>query len=334
VLVSALVGDAAFPTRAEAGPDASDTDAARRARTAVTVGSRKVTVGELEDRLAGIPPFQLATFGGSKDAVVRAFVEQVLVRDLVLAEGAQTRGLDKEVPTKQLVERSLSSATLRHARGALTSAAAIPEADVARYYDENRSRFDSPERINVWRILAKTRDEAVSVIDAAKRDSSVAKWTDLARDHSIDKATNMRGGNLGFLAPDGSSNEAGVKVDPAIVKAAQAVKDGEIAAQPVSEGTAFAVVWRRGTVAANRRSVAEASAQIRAALFRERTETAEKKLIADLRAKEVKEVNEGLLGLVELRPFDAGLSLPRATTLPSSRPPSPTVPPSARRAPP
>ncbi len=290
---------------------ASDADIARRSKVVLTVATRSVTVGELEDHLAGIPTYQITTFGASREAVARAYVEQVLARDLVLAAGSEKRGLDKELPTKQLLERALSSATLRKSRSAYPSAAAIPMEDVRRYYDENRSRFDSPERINLWRILCKTREEAVTVLETARREPTIAKYNDLARDHSIDKATNMRGGNLGFVGPDGASNEAGVKVDPALVKAAQAVKDGEIIPQPVAEGSWFAVVWRRGTVPANKRSVEESSAQIRAALFRERTETNEKKLIDDLRAKNVKEVNAGLLGIIELHPYDAGLGTPR-----------------------
>jgi peptidyl-prolyl cis-trans isomerase C len=299
----------AQPAAADAAAEAPD--AARRARVALTVGDRKVTVGEIEDHLAGIPPYQLATFGASREAIARAYVDQVLVRDLVLAAGAEQRGLDKELPTSQLLSRALSSATLRKTRTAYPSAAAIPIEDVRRYYDENRSRFDSPERINLWRILCKTRDEATTVLDVARREPTIAKYNDLAREHSLDKATNLRGGNLGFVGPDGASNEAGVKVDPALVKAAQTVKDGELVAQPVPEGTSFAVVWRRGTVPANKRTVEESSAQIRAALFRERTEAGEKKLIDELRAN-VKEVNAGLLGIVELRPFDAGLGTPRA----------------------
>jgi peptidyl-prolyl cis-trans isomerase C len=302
---------------ARAEPDASPAaaaspEAARRARVVLTVGTRKVTVGELEDNVAAIPPYQLSTFGASREAVTRAYVDQVLVRDLVLAGGAEQRGLDKQLPTSQLLTRALSSATLRKSRSGYASAAAIPEADVARYYEENRARFDSPERINLWRILCKTREEAATVLESARREPTIAKYNDLARDHSIDKATNMRGGNLGFVGPDGASNEAGVKVDPALVKAAQSVKDGELVTQPVPEGSGFAVVWRRGTVPANKRSVQESSAQIRSALFRERTESGEKKLIDDLRTKNVKEVNAGLLGLIELRPFDAGLGLPRS----------------------
>ncbi|MBX3191472.1 MAG: peptidyl-prolyl cis-trans isomerase [Labilithrix sp.] len=309
VLAAAM---AAGPTHAEPPPvDAaapSTDDPARRARTALTIGGRKVTVGEIEERMASIPPFQLATFGASRDEVVRAYVDQVLVRDLVLAAGAESSGLANRLPAKELLRRARSTATLRTIRGRYPSAAAIPMDDVQKYYDDNRSRFDSPERINLWRILCKTNDEATQVLEAARKEPTIAKYNELARDHSIDKATNMRGGNLGFVGPDGVSNEAGVKVDPALVKAAEGVKDGELVPTIVPEAGAFAVVWRRGTVPANRRTVEEATAQIRAALFRERTESAEKKLIDELKAKNVKEVNAGLLGIIELRPFDAGLS--------------------------
>ena len=285
----------------------------RRAKVALRVGERTVTVGELEDRLAGIPPFQLVTFGVSRDEIVRAYVDQILVRDLLLATGAEKRGLAKDVPTRHQLDRALSNATLRKAHAQYPSAAAIPLDDVKKYYDENRTRFDSPERVNVWRILVKTRAEADLVLEAAKKDPTPQKFNDLAREKSLDKATNLRGGNLGFLAPDGTSNEAGFKVDPEIVKAAQTVKDGEFVAAPVAEGPNFAVVWRRATVAPNKRTLEESTAQIRAAIYRERTEGSEKKLIDGLRAKNLKERNESLLGIIELRPFDAGLSLPRAS---------------------
>lgn len=309
----------ATSSASRAAPDASapsSDDAARRARVAIKVGSRSVTVGELEDRLAEIPPFQSATFGATKDEIVKAYVDQVIVRDLVLGVGAEQRKLDAELPTKHQLERAKSTATLRALRAELKSPAAIPMADVTKYYEENRSRFEAPERVNLWRILSKTREEAETVLASAKRELSIQKWSDLARDHSIDKATNLRGGNLGFIAPDGSSNEAGVKVDPGLVKAASAAKDGELVPQPVAEGEAFAVVWRRSTVPATKRTLDEAAAQIRATLFRERTETAEKKLIDELRAKNVRDVNADLLKIIEFPALDAGIGLPRS--IPSS----------------
>ena len=41
-------------------------------------------------------------------------------------------------------------------------------------------------------------------------------------------------------------------------------------------------------------------------------------LIDDLRKPNVKEVNEGLLGVIELRPFDAGVSLARSPGSPAT----------------
>lgn len=302
-------------------PAHAQTDAERRAKVVVRVGATAVTVGELEDRLAAIPPFQLRTFGPNKDAVVKKYLDDVVVRDLLLAGGAAQRDLAKEQPWEHQLKRLLSSAALRRVRSQLPSPEAIPIEDVKKFYDDNRSRFDSPERVNVWRILCKTRDEADAVLAQAKREPTIPKFNDLAREHSIDKATNLRGGNLGFLAADGTSNEAGLKVDAAIVQAASSVKDGEFVAQPIPEAAAFAVIWRRATVPANKRTLEESTAQIKTTLFRERTEAAEKKLIDDLRKKHLKEANVDLLKIVELGASDASLTIPRPLApRPSSRP--------------
>jgi peptidyl-prolyl cis-trans isomerase C len=174
-------------------------------------------------------------------------------------------------------------------------ASAISIDDVKKFYDDNRARFDAPDRLNLWRILCKSRDEAQTVLDAAKKDPTPKAFEALARDHSIDKASYLRGGNLGFIAPDGSSNEAGLRVDPAIPKAAASVKDGELVAQPIAEGENFAVIWRRGTIAASKRSLEDAAPQIRDTLWKERVEAAQTKLLEDLRAKNVRDVNEDLL---------------------------------------
>jgi len=321
-LAGALLASLAT-TSSHAAPEAgaaSAEDALRRAKIAVKVGPHTVTVGEIEDRLAEIPPFQAVTFGATRDEIVKAYVDQVIVRDLVLGAGAEQRKLDEAHPTRDQLQRARSTATLRALRtGELKSPAQIPMEDVKKYYEENRSRFDSPERVNLWRILCKTHDEAMTVIAAAKKDLTIPKFNDLARDHSIDKATNFRGGNLGFLAPDGVSNEAGLKVDPGLVKAASSVKDGELLPQPVPEGSGFAVVWRRTTVPATRRTLEEATAQIRSTLYRERTEAQEKKLIDELRAQHVRDVNADLLKIIEIPPFDAGVSLPRS--VPRAAPP-------------
>src|SRR5262249_34647596 len=147
-----------------------------------------------------------------------------------------------------------ADATLRALNVQVGTAASIPEADVRKYYDEHKSIYDAPDRINIWRILLKTKEDAEGVLADAKKDLTVQHWNQLARDKSIDKTTAMRSGNVGFVGTDGSSNEAGVRVDPAVVTAVKGVKDGELVPTVIADGDGFEVVWRRGTVGAAHRS--------------------------------------------------------------------------------
>ena len=292
-------------------PHAAD-DAARRAAAVAHVGPRTVTVGELETRLAVVPRFQLMTFGATPPDVARKFLDQIIVPEALLALGAEDTHVDQDPAVERQVERTLSNATMRATRNQIGLASAIPLDDVKGYFAANKDRFDMPERINVFRILCASRDEAQSVLDDAKKDGTLAKFTTLARDHSVDKATNLRAGNLGFVTPDGKSNEPGLTVDPAVVKAATALKDGEMASAPVPEGAAFAVVWRRGTVKALHKTFDEVSGQIRDIMWRDRKEKAEHELMARLRAK-VSDVNESLLGTFDV-PIDDGAMGPKKRT--------------------
>jgi peptidyl-prolyl cis-trans isomerase C len=277
-----------------------EAEKARRAAVVAKIGDRVVTTGELEDRLAVVPRFQLLTFGTTPDAVRRKFLDDVIVPEVLLAKAAEDAKIANTPAVEHQLLRANSNATMRAAREKLGKADGIPMEEVKRYYEANKAQFDTPERYAIWRILCKTREEAVSVLESAKKDATPQKFTELARDHSVDKATNMRGGNLGFLGVDGTSNEAGLKADPAIVRAALPVKDGEFVPNPVQEGPYFAVVWRRGTVGAMHRTAEDAKDQIQSALFKEKLEQANKKLIDDLRARDLHDYNPELVNVIDV----------------------------------
>ena len=131
------------------------------------------------------------------------------------------------------------------------------------------------------------------------------------------------------MGPDGQSNEAGVKLDVALVKAAATVKDGELVPEPVAEGASWAVVWRRTTVPATKRTLGEVSAQIKTTIYRERTEANEKKLIDDLRKTKVKDYDAEPLKIIEFPAFDAGLNLPRSVPAAPAVPTASSTPSSA-----
>ena len=276
-------------------------EAVRRALVVARVGpKRTVTVGDLEDRIAEMAPIQRAAYGRTPEAVRRRVLDEVVVPATLLALEADADHVAESQPTSYALDRVLSTAVMRAIRARIGAAAAIPFDEVRAYYDANRTRYDAPERYQVWRILCAKKDEAQSVLDEAKRDPTPAAFTRLARDHSQDKATYLRAGNLGFLTADGASNEPGLRVDPALVRAAQGVRDGELVPAPVAEGDGFAVVWRRGTIAAVKRSVDEVAAQIRDALWKAKLKTETDREIASLRASRLRDLNEGLLDGADL----------------------------------
>jgi peptidyl-prolyl cis-trans isomerase C len=232
--------------------------------------------------------------------VRRRFLMEVAIPEVLFALGAEAQKLDAQVRPAYDIERALSGATIRALRDRLGPASAIPMQDVQKYYDENRARYDTPERYQIWRILCKTREEAQGVLDQAKRDRTPKAFGELAREHSLDKATNLRDGNLGFVMPDGTSNEPGLRVDPAVVRAAQSVRDGEIVPAVVPEGEYFSVVWRRGTIPASHRTVDDVAASIRDGITKSRVKRETDKLLAELRAAKLRDLDESLLETVEL----------------------------------
>ncbi len=291
---------------------AQDAEAARRAAIVAHVGPKTITVGELEDRMAQVPPFQLRSFGTDPAVVRKKFLEDVMIVEVLQAQGAEARHLDGKIPTRFDLDRVRAQATLRAVRAQVGTPSTVSEADAKTYYEANKSQFDSPERINIWRIACTTREDALAVLGEAKKDLTLVHWNQLARDRSIDKATAMRGGNLGFVSPDGTSSEAGFRAEVSLVKAAASVRDGELVPEPVVEQTAFSVVWRRGTVGASHRSFEDVKDQIQATVYRQRVEAATKALLDTLRKRDLTEHSPEHLDGIEI-------SLPDAIVVPRKR---------------
>ncbi len=300
-LAAALIVAGTLLDRGETRAADVPTNAARRAGIVAHVGpTRTITVGELEDCILAMPTFQRATFGESPAAIRNRFLTDVAVRETLLSLGAEADGLSQKLPSAYAVDRARSSATIRAIRARIGPASSIPMEEVRGFYEANRARYESPERIQIWRILCATSEEAQTVLDLAAKDATPKNFSDLARDHSQDKATRLRAGNVGFVTEDGASNEPGLRVDPAVVHAAEGVRDGQLVMHPVPEGDSFAVVWRRGTLAASKHTVDDVALQIRDTLWAARVKSETDGLVSRLRASKLLGLNEALLDSVDL----------------------------------
>ncbi len=254
------------------------------------VGSQTVTAGELTKRLLSVPPFQLRAFGKTEEEIKRNFLERVMVRDLLLSQGSVDQKLDATETMEERVRATLRSAMVQQIR-LEAQANPISDEEVAKFYKDNEDKFRAPERFNVWRILVATKEDALKVVEETKKDNSAKRWSDLARERSMDKATNMRGGNLGYVSADGKTSDSMIAVDSAVMDRVKLLKDGELSTEPVKEGDKWAVIWKRQTMKAVERPLEQEATGIRQTIARQRVEQRMKALIEKGRTEQVKDLN-------------------------------------------
>jgi peptidyl-prolyl cis-trans isomerase C len=290
------------------------------------VGPRTITLADVDRRIAAVPPFQLRYFGKTLDEIRRKFVEEGLVREALLAEGAEAEHMRDLPEVADRIRTVLRNALLAQVRAEAASQGPATDEEVRAYYEANHDKYHAPPRVALWRILVATREEALDVIEKAKADLSPKNWNELARERSLDKVTGMRGGNLGFVAPDGTTSDPNLKADPVLVQAADKVQDAQLVPGPVQEGSQWAVIWRRQSMKAVDRPLELEAPSIRQILMHERTEKKVKALLEELRKKYVTEKNAELVDLVNVSGQGDLQTTRRPGTLPSSRRPAPGAP--------
>jgi peptidyl-prolyl cis-trans isomerase C len=299
----------------------SPADSAEKGDVAVTVGSSTMTVTEVERRLATVPYFQLDQFGKTPTEIRRGFVEKVLVPELLQVEEAKRRALQQSAATRARIRDALRRAVEAELKADANS---VSPDEIKAYYDENRHRFNTPRRIKLWRILVRDEALAKKIVSEVKGGEleAATRWNKRAREDSIDKSTSMRDGDLGFVMPDGQTEMPQLRVNAALFAAAEKVKDGELVPEPVKEGDHWAVLWRRGSLEAVNRSLAQEAPSIRQVLSRQKVATGVSELSKKLEGELVKGVSHELLSYVNVDPSGDVGSRQRPGVVPRHRPSS------------
>lgn len=268
---------------ADSAADPNPTEAA-----AVRVGTSTMTVSRLNEAYARLRSFQRQKFGNTSAAQVRGYVENVVVRDLLLAERGKTSGMLDSARVKAQHRALLGQALVQVLRAKLERENPVTDTDVKNYYDMHPEVFKTPKRIRILRLLVDTEVEASELIDKARHLPNMDDWRNLVREKSRDKATSERGGELGFVAADGSTDVPELEVDRALFAAADGVKDGELVPKPVAEGPRFAVVWRRGSVSERVLELKQEAARIRMQLSNERLDEEIRETLLRLRRDQLR----------------------------------------------
>jgi peptidyl-prolyl cis-trans isomerase C len=283
------------------------------------VGSVTITAAELEHRLAAVPTFQLRAFGATPAEIKARFLERVLVREALLGQGGAARGLGEREDVKDHMRSVMRGQMIAHLKAEAMTSVELNDQQIKDYYEQNAAKFHAPERLGLWTITLAKRGEAEEVLTEMKRDPSPKHWSAIARERSIDHATAFHGGDLGFVGPDGTTSEPGLKVSRAVLDAAEKVKDGEMIPTPVQDGDHWTVIWRRQSLKPVNRPVELEAGSIKQMLLHMRAEAKLKETLTRLRKEHLTEHNAELLDLLDVTPGGELTPVRRPGALPAGK---------------
>lgn len=199
------------PVKTEKSLDKKD-DKGKEAVVA-TIGNKKITIKELEERLQQIPPQYRATFKGEEK---KRLLENIIDRYLLTQE-AKNLKIDKIPEVCQKIEDLAANILIQELiNREITQKIVITEEEIKKYYDSNLEEFKIPEKIKARHILIKVEAKATPEESAQKeakakelleKIKSGSDFDALAKENSDDSRTKTRGGDLGYLTKGRMSEE-------------------------------------------------------------------------------------------------------------------------------
>jgi hypothetical protein len=209
------------------------------------VGAQRLTTSQLELMLSSHSSWQLRALGRTAGEIRQRFVQEVAIPQLLWAERAARAGSKETLRFTAQRDRLLATELAR-------SLAAVGAGKPASVHDEGGGvRITAPDRgeslaLRVWWMLVAGKSEAEDVLRRLLPVATVDGWSKLCRERSLDTATRLRGGRLGFVESHGTGDGARSAVPRAVFDAASRIGDGQLTLQAMETGR-FAVIWRRGT---------------------------------------------------------------------------------------
>jgi hypothetical protein len=280
----------------------------------VSVGQREVRVSELERRIAKFPAHQLRARGKTAREIRRAVLDELVVRELLLEAEADRIGLALDPKLADRLREVLRDTLHASVVDEVERQEPVTSEQVRAYYDRNRARFRTAAKIRIWRIVVDDRGLAAKIIERAQKASGVTEWSEFSRQHSLDEATKLRDGDLGFVRADGSTDVPRVRVDPRLFQALEGLEDGELRPEPLDVDGRYMVLWRRGSVGAAEQGLEAVAESISELLLRERVHRKFNALLDGLYRKHVRNVDAELVKLVEVKPFSEAREQARRAT--------------------
>ncbi|MBI3322931.1 MAG: peptidyl-prolyl cis-trans isomerase [Candidatus Omnitrophica bacterium] len=238
-------------------------------KVAAVVNGQVITVKEVDDRMTGMSPATLQAMGNSRGRVL----EQMVMESLLLQE-ARRRGLERD----QEVQRLLREARRQVLFGRLVEVlrqeqkVEVPEEEISKYYEENRSDFAQPASARASHILVNDEEAAEKALSRIKAGEPFGK---VAEEVSVDPSR-ANGGDIGFFSKG--------QVIPEFEQACQKLKPGEMSGV-VKSSLGYHVILLAEKREARERPLEEVKDRIRRGLEQQQRQRHLEQVVQGLRSK-------------------------------------------------
>ncbi len=175
---------------------------------------------------------QLTARGQQDTPELRAKLREDLIRNEIILQEAQKKGLDKDAEVLSQMDMARTQILFGAFINDHLKAHPIAEADMKAFYDkEVKPQFAGKKEYHARHILVATEAEAKTILADLKKGK---KFEDLAKSKSTDKGSGANGGDLGWANPADYVKE----FSDALVK----LPKGKISDAPVKSQFGFHII--------------------------------------------------------------------------------------------
>jgi len=235
----------------------------------------------------------------------RQFIENLVVNDLLYAEGTQA-GYDKDPEITRQVDDLRRRLVVQRVMRKYQAPSAVTDEQVKAQYDQNPALY-STTQVHASHILVKDEDSARQLLAEVK--AHPEKFADLAREKSTDTVSAKKGGDLGTFSPG--------RMVPEFDKVAFALKPGEIS-DVVKTQYGYHIIMVTERKDGEPRPFDQVKEHIRAALRNKMVQDQVQGHLDELKKTADLKIDENALARVAPPPPASPATLPGAPPAPSS----------------
>ena len=264
-------------------------------QTLAEVNGSVITAEDFKKEVETLPPYlkpMADTPEGKKE-----LLETMVIRELILQQ-AQKDGTDKSPAVADKLEDLKKRVVVEaYLKKKVEEQANITDADLQKFYDQNKEKFKTGEQVHASHILVKTDKEAQDILAQIKKGGN---FEELAKKHSIDGAA-AKGGDLGWFGKG--------SMIPEFEKVVFGLKEGELSGI-VKTQFGYHIIKLTGKRPAGIRPFDEVKEQIKAAILPEKQQGVFQKLKEDLKKDAKYSIKEDVLKGLGGKPATEGKALP------------------------